>query len=101
MSLSAHATIKLRAAPTLQEGLRFVVTEVLDGNMFFDPKLLDIEEFWKKVEEAIEIDPEMEEAFKEKDPIKFQPFLEQYQDNVRDWYGDNYLEFLELAEQAE
>ncbi len=94
--LDPTTTVKLRAAYTVEEGLRFVAPDVLRDHLFFDPQLLEMDHFWSELAHAMPVNDNMRKAFDNKNPIAFQPHLDDYCERLYNWYSDSYEPFMEL-----
>lgn len=95
MDLSADAVVRLRASHSVDAGLRHVVPETLESHMWFDPAMLDLPEFWSAISEDLEIPDGMRLAFADKDPIRFQPYLDDFQERLYEWFSGHFDTFLE------
>lgn len=94
--LKPKTTVKLRAADTVDEGLRFVVPDVLGDHLFFDLKVLELKQFWSQLNEAMTISENMRKAFQEKDVVVFQRHLDDYCERLYNWYGESYEPFMDM-----
>lgn len=94
--LRPKTTIKLRAADTVEEGLRFVAPDVLEDHLFFDLRVLDLDIFWSQLEEALPISENMRKTFQEKDVVTFQRHLDDYCERLYNWYSESYEPFMAM-----
>lgn len=96
MRLPDDIWVKVHGAETVQDALDLVVEEVLSDHAFFDPQLMTTPEFKTRLSET-PIPEGIEEAFKERQLVRFDGLVDRYAQAVYVWYGDNFSELLDLV----